>query len=229
MKSTRAAAVLAVLMISVSVAGPMARAVHTPPRPLLEQNVPASFGEWKRMPDPIAVVDPLTNEILGGIYGETLSHSYANKNGYRIMLSMAWGGDQRGALQAHRPEVCYPAQGFKVLALQDGTLATDLGAVAVTRLVTAQGSRHEPVTYWLTNGNQVVRSKWDQRIVEILKWMTGEVPDGVLFRVSSIDSDDARAFARQQQFVSDLIGSVTPAFRKRISGLGPTIAPESGG
>jgi hypothetical protein len=59
--------------------------------------------------------------------------------------------------------------------------------------------------------------------------MTGEVPDGVLFRVSSIDSDDARAFARQQQFVSDLIGSVTPAFRKRISGLGPTIAPESGG
>ena len=33
---------------------------------------------------------------------------------------MAYGDDQRGGLQAHRPEVCYPAQGFKVTSQADG-------------------------------------------------------------------------------------------------------------
>ena len=36
---------------------------------------------------------------------------------------MAYGDDQRGGLQAHRPEVCYPAQGFKLGKVEDGTLA----------------------------------------------------------------------------------------------------------
>jgi EpsI family protein len=38
--------------------------------------------------------------------------AYVNASGYRIMLSLAYGSDQRGALQAHKPEVRYPAQGF---------------------------------------------------------------------------------------------------------------------
>ena len=40
------------------------------------------------------------------------------------MPSMAHGDDQRGGLQAHRPEVCSLAQGFKLGKVEDGTLAT---------------------------------------------------------------------------------------------------------
>ena len=229
MKTFRLAFALATMMGCMSVAAPLARAVKTPTAPRLEQNIPERFGGWTRLADPVQVADPLTLKTLGDIYGETLSHSYANKDGYRIMLSMAWGGDQRGALQAHKPDVCYPAQGFKILARQDSELQTDFGAIEAVRLSTSLGSRHEPVTYWLTNGNQVVRSKWEQRIVEIKKWLTGEIPDGVLYRVSSIDTDTAGAYAMQERFTADLIASVTPAFRKRISGLGPAVPPSSGG
>jgi hypothetical protein len=41
----------------------------------------------------------------------------------------------------------------------------------------------------------------------------------MLFRVSSIDRDQARAYALQQTFVIDLLKSVSPQTRKRLSGL----------
>ena len=81
----------------------------------LEPTVPQSFGDWTELPDqPAQVVNPQTKELLDTLYSQILTRTYVNKDGYRIMLSMAYGDDQRGGLQAHRPEVCYPAQGFKV-------------------------------------------------------------------------------------------------------------------
>jgi hypothetical protein len=75
---------------------------------VLESAVPKSFGEWKELPDQgTQVVNPQTKALLDKLYSQTLSRTYVNKDGYRIMLSLAYGDDQRGGLQAHRPEVCY--------------------------------------------------------------------------------------------------------------------------
>ena len=54
------------------------------------------------------------------------------------------------------------------------------------------------MTYWLTVGDQVIRNKFDKRMAEIRLGLTGQIPDGLLFRISSIDDDPARAFAMQQ-------------------------------
>ena len=135
------------------------------------------------------------------------------------MLSMAYGDDQRGGLQAHRPEVCYPAQGFKLGTVEDGVLATSFGNIEVRRLRTSLGARSEPITYWLTVGDQIIRSGFDRRIAEIRLGLTGQIPDGLLFRVSSIDTDTARAFSMQQKFVVDMMNSVPPKQRKQLSGL----------
>ena len=53
------------------------------------------------------------------------------------------------------------------------------------------GERVEPVTYWLTVGSQVIQSNLDKRIALIRLGLTGQIPDGLLFRVSSIDGDSA--------------------------------------
>jgi hypothetical protein len=42
----------------------------------------------------------------------------------------------------------------------------------------------------------------------------------MVFRVSSIDADPARAYRVQEQFVNQLLDAVSPAARKRLSGLG---------
>ena len=181
--------------------------------------MPQTFGDWTVTPQPAQVVNPQTKELLDSIYSQILTRTYVHKDGYRIMLSMAYGDDQRGGLQAHRPEVCYPAQGFRVDSIADGQLATDFGAIEVRRLTTKLKSRNEPVTYWLTTGDFVIRNQWDKRMAQLRAAFTGQIPDGLLFRVSSIDEDAARAFAMQQRFAADMMSAVSAETRRKLSGL----------
>jgi EpsI family protein len=188
----------------------------------LETAVPKGFADWTELPDQGGqVVNPQTQELLDKLYSQILTRTYVNKDGYRIMLSMAYGDDQRGGLQAHRPEVCYPAQGFKLGRVEDGPLATSFGNIEVRRLQTSLGQRNEPVTYWLTVGDHVIRNSVEKRLVEIRLSLTGQIPDGLLFRISSIDKDPARAFAMQQKFAADLMAAVPAETRRQLSGLTP--------
>jgi hypothetical protein len=45
------------------------------------------------------------------------------------------------------------------------------------------------------------------------------VPDGLLFRVSSIDPEVPRAFTLHDAFVADLLKALSPVDRRRLSGL----------
>jgi EpsI family protein len=232
MKPIRVAYLLCALMCGASLAGyaarPGARAADKGNVVSLEEMVPKQFGEWTLLPDQnLQVVNPQTKEILDKLYSQLLTRTYVNREGYRIMLSMAYGDDQRGGLQAHRPEVCYPAQGFKLGRIEDGALPTTYGNIEVRRLTTSFGTRNEPVTYWLTVGNQVIKTTFEKRMAQIRLGLTGQIPDGLLFRVSSIDRDDSRGFAMQQKFTVDLMSAVPPVTRKQLSGLTPSPDPSS--
>ena len=222
----RKALVLVALMCGASIAGivarPNAKAADRGSVISLEAMVPKQFGAWRVVVDSGAqVVNPQTKELLDKLYSQVLSRTYVDDKGYRIMLSMAYGDDQRGGLQAHRPEVCYPAQGFKLGKVEDGALATPYGNIEVRRLSTSLSTRTEPVTYWLTVGDQVVKSTIEKRLAEIRLGLTGQIPDGLLFRVSSIDGDQKRAFAMQQKFAADMLAAVPPSVRRQLSGLTP--------
>jgi EpsI family protein len=185
----------------------------------LEKVVPRQFGTWKELPMPVQAVNPQTQEILDRIYSQTLGRSYVNDSGYMIMLALSYGADQRGTMEAHMPEVCYPAQGFKVHSNQPGQLSTPQGSIAVKRLNTQMASRVEPLTYWFTIGSTNVQSRVDKRIAELRMSLTGQIPDGLLFRVSSIDEDTQRAWRMQEAFVNDLLRSVPAATRVRLAGV----------
>ena len=227
MKTHQIAITLAVLMVATSVgsiaARPSGKASDKGLSMTLDTTVPKNFGDWAELSERnVQVVNPQTEALLNKLYSQILTRTYVNKDGYRIMLSMAYGDDQRGGLQAHKPEVCYPAQGFKLLKVEDGSLATPFGNIEVRRLNTSLGARIEPITYWLTVGDQVIKNKLDKRIAEIRLGLTGQIPDGLLFRISSIDNDTVRAFAMQQKFAADMMQAVQPAARKQLSGLGAT-------
>ena len=185
----------------------------------LEAMVPREFADWREVPQGVRVVNPQTEELLDKLYSEVLARTYVNAQGYRIMLSLAYGSDQRGALQAHKPEVCYPAQGFTVHANEPALLATADGDIPARRLFTTLKQRHEPVTYWFTIGDKASPGPIGKRLVEMRLALTGRIPDGMLFRVSSIDRDARHAYALQQRFVTDLLKNLSPQARKRLSGL----------
>ena len=223
MSNSKIAAVLAGLMIAV--AGLCLAVRHAiapmPSAPfVLDDLMPRQFGEWKELPSANKmIVNPQTKELLDKLYSQLLTRSYVNSRGYVIMLSLAYGNDQRGTLQAHKPEVCFPAQGFTLHSNEQTVLRTRFGDIESRRLVTNLGRRWEPVTYWFTMGGESVQSRWKRRWVEVRLGLTGQVPDGLLFRVSSIDDKSQHAFDEQQRFVSELLDAIGPQARTRLAGL----------
>src|SRR5687767_4356792 len=128
----RIAFVIAALMFAASVgamvARPSKKLADDHPTISLEAMVPKQFGDWKEEPlRHMEVVNPETQALLDKLYTEVLSRTYVNSSGYRIMLSLVYGSDQRGSLQAHKPEVCYPAQGFRLEKDERGRLGTPFG------------------------------------------------------------------------------------------------------
>jgi len=225
MRYNRTAFAIAALMFAASIGAmvvrPGTKLSDERPAVSLESTVPKQFGDWREAPQArVQVVNPQTQELLDRLYSEILARVYVNSSGYRIMLSLAYGSDQRGGLQAHKPEVCYPAQGFTVRSNEAGRLVTPFGEIPVRRLFTTMGPRHEPLTYWFTVGDRAVEGKIQKRIVELMFGLTGRIPDGMLFRASSIDADAQRAYRLQAQFVNELLASLSPDERKRFSGLG---------
>lgn len=222
----RTSLILVALMIASAVSAkiltPTIRLADQNGKPNLEKLVPQSFGNWRLDPDqPLAVVNPVQEENLKRIYDQLLSRTYYRADGYRIMLSISYGTDQRSgvALAVHYPEVCYPVQGFEVLTNKPGVIPTEHATIPVRRLETAQGNkRREPVTYWITLGAQRTIGGLDRRLIELQYGLKREIPDGLLFRVSSIDADSARAFEIQEQFIKEFIQYLPADGRLRLAG-----------
>ena len=186
---------------------------------ILKSMVPNAFGEWELLlAQSTQIVDPQQKEMLDKLYSETLTRTYVNSNGYRIMLSIAYGKNQSNALQMHKPEVCYPAQGFTLMDTKRGTLDLLGRPAAATRLQTSLGQRHEPVTYWAVVGDQVTKDAVDRKVIEMQYASRREIPDGMLVRVSSIDTDTANAFAIQSRFATQMVQAIAPEYRSRFAG-----------
>lgn len=223
----RAAAVLALMVLSVVIAHAMIPTAYLADKlgkPDLESLFPKEFGGW-RVDARAAMVlpSPETQALLNKIYNQTLTRTYINDKGYRIMLSVAYGGDQSDATRAHLPEVCYPAQGFLIKSNSRDTLVLDQRQVSVRHLMTQYGARNEPVTYWTVVGNKVTVSRSDQRWTQVRLGLQGFIPDGMLVRVSSIDPNQDNGYREQVAFLSDLAAAVPPAGRDRV--LGTTFVP----
>jgi EpsI family protein len=136
------------------------------------------------------------------------------------MLSLAYGANQSRALQLHKPEVCYTAQGFRVHSLAKAEIVVDGAALSVMHLVGQQGARVEPITYWMRIGDDVARGWYEQNRTRLKYGLRGLIPDGLLFRVSSLSTDLPAEYAAQQAFVADLLRSVNPAQRRVLVGNG---------
>ena len=199
---------------------PTTRMAEQKPPVNLELMIPRVFADWKLDPSlaPI-ILSPDVQAKLDNIYNQTLSRAYVNGIGSRVMLSIAYGADQLGeSMQVHRPEFCYTSQGFEITKNAESRLSTAEGVVPVRRLIAQAGSRTEPITYWITVGEQAALPGVSRKVAQLRYGLTGTVPDGMLIRVSSIGIDEENQYALQDRFLRDLLGALSPD--KRITLLG---------
>jgi EpsI family protein len=219
------AAAVGLCMVAASVAAdkvqPTHRMVDHDGRINIAASIPLQLGAWKNEPQTSnQVVSPDRQAALDAIYSQVVSRVYVNDAGQRIMLSVAYGEDQRDGMALHYPEVCYPSQGFQVRSNVRDQVQTARGAIPVRRLQTDfNAQRPEPVTYWVVIGRQHTLGGMDKKLIEMRYAVDGLIPDGLLFRVSSIDADPAHAFALQDDFIRAFVSQAPRAVLPRLAGL----------
>jgi EpsI family protein len=193
-----------------------------PNNPLvLERIVPKEFDGWRIDTTVVPVtVSQDVQRTLDRLYSQTLSRTYVNPNGDRVMLSLAYGGTQSRDLQVHRPEVCYSAQGFNILAVAKATLSLGSKDIPVMHVLAKQGARDEPITYWVRIGDRVVRGNVEQGLARLEYGLSGKLPDGLLFRVSTISKNPELGYSAQQEFVRALLRAVSEGDRRLLVGGG---------
>jgi EpsI family protein len=135
------------------------------------------------------------------------------------MLSVAYGGDQSDNLAVHKPEVCYYAQGFEIMKNFSDELLTQYGTLPIKRLIAVKGNRSEPITYWVTIGNKAVFPGIEEKLQQLRYGLTGSVPDGMLVRVSTIDTDKEKAYQLQTHFIQDMLSAIDIRSRARLTGV----------
>ena len=185
----------------------------------LEKMIPESFGNWKIDTSIVPVLpSPDLLAKLEKIYNQTLARTYINNKGQRIMLSIAYSDDQHEGLNTHRPEICYPAQGFDILKAVVAELVTQYGKLPVTRLLARQRARNEPITYWVIVGDKITFFGLPHKLAQLRYGLTGKIADGMLVRVSSIDRDENGAYQLQQEFLDAMLTGMSDKDRARIAG-----------
>lgn len=172
--------------------------------PDLEELIPYSFGNWKVDESlPIVLGSPDQDSLVNLIYSQQLSRTYVDSNGYRVMLSISYGDIQNKSTQVHFPEVCYPAQGFDIVDESYSDIVFEDYVIPTKRLETALRERREYVTYWIRYGDDIVLSRFQQKLKSIKYGFYGKVPDGLLFRVSTINLLDN--YEVHNRFINNLL------------------------
>ena len=186
----------------------------------LKAMIPERFGEWRPDPETAKIVaSPQVEAGLARVYQETLSRTYVNQRGERIMLSIAYTGDIDQQMDIHRPEFCYPAQGFDIVVKNfDGIVRAGGVDLPVKKLVARAGLRTEPITYWITVGDTAAAQGWRRKLTRLRYGLTGKIPDGMLVRVSAVSKDVGAAFTEQAQFIEQLLANLPEASRRRLIG-----------
>jgi EpsI family protein len=214
------ASLMSASMLLANALKPTKKLVDLQPREKLATLVPLQLGDWRGIAaESVVLPVPEMRENLKRIYTDTLIRTYVDSQGRPIMLSIAYGDDQRDGMNMHYPEVCYPAQGFQALSKRTDLLLTPFGTIQVKRLEMVLGQRHELVTYWTVIGERQSIGKIDKKLDEMSYGLRGLIPDGLLFRVSSIDTNAEAAYELQDEFVNTLLNVVGADNRRRLAGL----------
>lgn len=185
----------------------------------LETIIPKQFDGWK---EDQSFAQPLVSANVKGeinkIYNQTLSRAYINEQGERVMLVIAYGANQSVDLQVHRPEICYAAGGFDISKMAKTFVNTTFGRLPVMHLLARRGDRSEPITYWIKIGNSLTRGWFEEKWATFSYELTGRIPDGLLFRISTISNKPQDSYRIQQKFLADLLQSMKSGDRHWLIG-----------
>lgn len=188
-------------------------------RERLEDLVPQRIAGWQNSGSAGVIVAEPEEDLVEAGYDQLLTRVYSAGSQVSVMLLLAYGSTQGGSLQLHRPETCYPGQGFRLGEFQDVDMALGHAQHVHTRKFTARrDDRNERVMYWTRIADYFPLSSLSEYRAIISSVARGVVPDGILVRVSVRGSDIAVDDMLLRQFIGDLITALPPLGQKLLLG-----------
>ena len=182
--------------------------------------VPINAGGWTARDVSDLIAPPTDDSLEAKLYGEQVERVYQEgESGAQVMMLLAHGATQSNDLMVHRPEVCYPAFGFKLSNNHriDMPIAGNV-AIPGRALVADAPDRRETIVYWTRIGELLPIDADEQRLDRVKLAMKGIVADGVLSRFSIVGDDTAANFTVLGRFVSALLQAAPPAGRRALIG-----------
>lgn len=182
--------------------------------------VPAAFAGWGPGPGGEIVLPDVPGSLSSRLYDDRLARTYRRGEGPEVMLAVAYGAAQSDGLQLHRPESCYPAVGFAIVARRLVALPLAPGVSLPAVMLSARaGDRIEDIVYFTRLGEAFPQTAGAQRRARFDAALHGDIGDGLLVRASAIRTDPhADGFALLAAFLRALVLAVTAADRSAVIG-----------
>jgi EpsI family protein len=181
--------------------------------------IPRQIGGWQsRKSDELVV--PQEDEFSAKLYENLETFVYEGENIPTMMLLLAYNSVQQNDVQAHRPEVCYPASGYPIILSEEISLKYKNKQISGCYLIAERSpSSFEHIIYWIRIGDAFPTSWARQRLDMALMNASGIIPDGSLFRASTVNQSKVKNVNLVQSFIdqfADLSGAKLAQIFARI-------------
>lgn len=192
----------------------------------IEAAVPEQIGPWRGEAQ-VGQASEAQDELTARLYDRVLARVYraaapGPTDGARavaalpdIALLVAYGRGQDADVQLHRPDACYPPQGF-VLSDPRALPIRLSGRPVPAQIVTASRSDGvQQVLYWTRIANAFPPDAAAERAVILHENLAGRMPDAVLVRLAVAGPDRDAAIAAALRFIAALDAAL-PADGRRL-------------
>lgn len=186
----------------------------------LEKLIPSRIGAWSFLSKSGLVLPP-RDQLIDSLYDQLLTRVYAAPDAPAVMLLLAQSPAQDGVLQIHRPEFCYPAGGYSLSESEIVPIGIGGGKSIAARFMTATSpERIEQLLYWTRVGHALPTTWPEQRLAVASANLRGEIPDGMMVRVSMVSPNREESAVTLTAFAEAMVGAVAPRTRLALVGAG---------
>lgn len=192
------------------------RAMAAPiPNAQFEKMIPGSVGAWRSRKSAELVLPP-EDKGRDKLYQNLETRIYEAANLPSMMMLIAYNNVQQNDIQVHRPEVCYPASGFPIDWSRGAMIDFGNRKVSATELVADRGGLKEHILYWVRVGDKFPVGLVDLRLASAISNAKGVIPDGLLFRISTIAESDTFSSDVLTDFAKAFVAAASPRLKKTM-------------
>lgn len=187
--------------------------------PNFETTIPNKLPNWQNItPKYIDIKDISENSLVNKVYNQTLDKVFTNANNQIVVLTLGYGLNQTDEHRVHKPDTCYPAQGYNIESNDEITLSIMSKEVPARFLKGVSKQDTEYVTYWIVIGGVATANDWEFKKQQLKFALEKKVPDGLLFRLSSNNVTAEEALKIHTQFANQLAIALNPRARQFFFG-----------